>query len=245
MCVRPHRLLFQIPAAARVYTYVRVLQARSSKCDAPSRTHTNLCATVMPMIVSSVERTRYFGVTPPPTPPFRSPLTQNSPPAQPRSCAGDKESKLLLLAVARCASPSALHVHREGRIKTAPVGCASPSALHREDENFGIVAVNLSYLMLPQTKLSSLVSHMHRSANKRLSLIGTGHEDLRGASGASLQSEGAVEGAVAGVLRPKGAETVPWPMHAGCGVLARQFVVNQLEEATRQRWRGPRVVEEV
>ena len=70
-------------------------------------------------------------------------------------------------------------------------------------------------------------------------------EGLRGASGAALQPEGAVKGAVTGVLRPKGAETVPWPMHAGCGVLARQFVVNQLEEATRQRWRGSRVVEVV
>ena len=26
-----------------------------------------------------------------------------------------------------------------------------------------------------------------------------------------------MKGAVTGVLRPKGAETVPWPMHAGCG----------------------------
>ena len=44
-----------------------------------------------------------------------------------------------------------------------------------------------------------------------------GAEGLRGASGAAVQPKGAVQGTVAGVLRPRRAETVPWTMHAGCG----------------------------
>ena len=44
---------------------------------------------------------------------------------------------------------------------------------------------------------------------------GRGAEGLRGASG--VQPKGAVQGAVTGVLRPRGAVTVQWSMHAGCG----------------------------